>query len=287
MKNIYLGTTKIHDNIASSGLSVEPKIQGLEMPDVRLPFYERPNADGAIVPGHLYSGRLITLNGLVLADNVADYRAYRRELEAAVSIRRDSEGNYLPRTLKLTTMDDLALQVDVYTRRLKFDDVNLLHGRYSLDLYAPEFALLSQAVQNTVIAAFSGGGMPIPMPIPMDMSVGGSTSATLVNNGNILSYPSITITGPVVNPTLINEQTGQTIDLTYELTDSNEMIIIDTLRRTVIYYATAGGSPVNIRGAMEGDFITLQPGNNVIKLILASTSDGKAAFSWRDSYLGV
>ena len=33
--------------------------------------------------------------------------------------------------------------------------------------------------------------------------------------------------------------------------------------------------------------ISLMPGNNVIKLVLASTSDGVATFAWRDSYAGV
>lgn len=287
MKNIYIGSTKIHDNTLNSGLYLAPKIQGLEIPDIRLPYYERPTADGAVVPGQLYSGRLISFQGVVIGETASEYRTLRRTLESAISIRRDDSGNYLPRTLKFKTMDDLELQIDVYTRKLQFDDINLRHGSYKLDLYAPDFALLSQAVKNEVIAAFTGGGMAIPMAIPMDMSVGGSTAATLTNDGNISAYPTITITGPVTNPTLINEQTGETLDLTYTLTTADESIVIDTLRRTVIYYATSGGSPVNVRGAMAGDFITLQPGDNTVKLVLASTSDGKATFSWRDSYLGV
>lgn len=287
MKNIYIDTTKIHDNTGDGSLFVRPEIQGLEMPEIRLSSYLRPNADGAIVPGHLYGGRLVSFRGHVQGDTITDYRTLRRTVESALSIRRDTDGTMLTRTLKFTTMDDLALQVDVQTKRFVFPDKDLLHGDYNVDLFAPDFALLSQTQKTHVIAAFTGGGMAIPMGIPMDMSSGGSTEATLVNSGNISAYPQITITGPVLNPTIINDMTGETLDLTYELTDAAESVVIDTLRRTVIYYATSGGSPVNIRGAMTGDFISLMPGNNVVKLVLASTSDGVATFAWRDSYAGV
>lgn len=287
MKNVYIDSTKIHDNSGNQGIFLSPKIQGLELPDLRLPYYERPSADGAIVPGQLYGGRLVSLTGRVIGETITEYRQLRRTLEAAVAIRRDTSGNELARALKFTTMDDLALQIDVYTRKLRFDDQLLRAGSFTLDLFAPDIALLSQTVKTSVIAAFTGGGMEIPTGIPMGMSIGGSTAATLNNAGNLAAYPTIVISGPVLNPTILNEQTGQTLDLTYELTDAAETIVIDTLRRTVIYYATSSGSPVNIRGAMEGDFITLDPGNNVIKLVLASTSDGVASFNWRDSYAGV
>lgn len=288
MKLIYLDSTQIHSNTDNSlGFSVSPEIKGLEQPEIRLPSFNRPNVDSAVVPNQLYGGRLIDFTGKVWASDLPTYRTRRRTLETAVNIKRDSDDNLSPLTLKFTTMDDLELQVEVYTKKFVFPDKFILHGNYALQLFAPSLYLLGQTAKSGVLYPFDAGGMAIPTGIPLAFNANAAASTPLVNSGNVDAYPTIQINGPLTNPTLVNETKGQTMNFTYTLT-SGQFIVVDTVNRTVVYYSSLGASPVNIRDAVTGDFITLAPGSNIVKLTLGGfTTNGNVQFTWRDSYSGI
>lgn len=288
MKTAHLGSTQIHSNTDSSiGFFLLPNIAGLEQPEIRLPSFNRPNVDGAVVPNQLYGGRLITLLGRVHGDDVSTYRSRRRTLQQAVAIQKDSNDEVIPITFKFTTMDDLDLQVEVYNKSFSFPDKFMLFGDYKLDLFAPSLYLLSQVAKSTVIYPFDAGGMAIPMGIPMAFNANAAAVSPLANDGNVDAYPTIQINGPITDPTLVNETKDQTMNFDYTLS-SGQYIVIDTQRRTVVYYSSLGASPVNIRDALTGDFITLAPGSNIVKLTLGSFSDeGNVQFTWRDSYSGI
>lgn len=289
MKTIHLGSTQIHSNTDKSiGFVVFPRIRGLEIPSIRLPSFTRPNVDGAVVPNQLYGGRLITFIGKVFADNVAAYRAKRSTLESAVRIMRSSDGVLQPIVLKFQTMDDLDLQVNVYTRNFIFPDTHLSHGDYKLDVFSPDLFILSQELKGQNIFVFQGGGMAITTEIPMDMSADADTIAELTNDGNVDAFPTVTLNGPLTNPAISNETTGKSFSLNYTLSTADESIVIDTQLRTVRYFANPGGSPTNIRASLSGDFITLAPGINNIKL--SNTNYNATAYAsvvWRDSYTGI
>ena len=287
MKAIYLNTTQIHSNTDGIGIIVHPDIKGLEMPAIRLPNFDRPNVDGAIVPNQLYGGRLISFSGRVYATTVSAYRTLRRTLEQAVAIQRTA-GVLYPITLKMTTMDDLALQVEVYTKAFEFPDKDMLFSTFRMDLFAPSLFLLGQTLKTRNLYTFFGGGMEIPTAIPMDMNVGGESVDILDNLGNVNANPIITLVGPLNTPTITNETTGEAMTISYNLNVNTKRIVIDTEKRTVVYYASLSAAGTNLRSALTGDFITLAPGNNSVKLTLASyNADGVAQFAWRDSYGGI
>lgn len=288
MKNIYLDSTQIHSNTDSSiGMVVYPGIEGLEQPEIRLPSFNRPNVNGAVVPNQLYGGRIISLAGKVFADETSIYETLRKTLENAIAIKRDEENNLLPITMKFTTMDDIALQVDVYTRKFSMPLKYMRHADFKLDLLAPDIYIFGQESKSAIIYPFDGGGMPIAMPIPMAMNANASASSVLVNSGNVDANPTIIVNGAITDPTIVNETNGQTMNFDYTLT-SGQFIEINVVDRTVLYYSALGASPVNIRDAVTGDFITLAPGNNVIKLTLSGfITTGTLQFNWRDSYSGI
>jgi hypothetical protein len=287
MKSIFINDTQIHSNTDNLGFIVQGDIKGLDTPAIRLPSFERPNVDGAIVPNQLYGGRLITLQGKVFASDISTYRTRRRTLETAIGIQRVQSTLY-PLLLKFTTMDDLALQAEVYTKGFDCPDREMLYANYKLDLFAPLTQLLGQTLKTSNVYAFTGGGFAIPAAIPFDISAGGSSAATLNNAGNVNAYPIITLYGVLNNPTIVNETTGETMNITYNLDTTAKYIVIDTLNRTVTYYSAAGATGVNVRSALTGDFITLASGDNSIKLTIASyNTTGLAQFAWRDSYSGI
>ena len=288
MKNAYLNDTQIHDNETNIGIWLKPNIQGLEAPSIRLPSFERPNVDGAFVPNQLYGGRAISLEGKVSGSgDMLTYRARRRTLENAARIYRPG-GALAPIVFKFKTMDDLELQAEVYVKNLKFPDVMLGGGNFNLDLFAPDIRLLSQEEYLQQVNIFQGGGMPIPMPIPMDMSAGGSVETAINNAGDTGAFPFITIRGPIEDPTISNQTTGDSMSIDYTLTSSAERIEIDVETRTVLYFATDISAGVNIRDKFSGDWFEIASGTNSIKLVVADTTDtGYIIISWRDAYLGV
>lgn len=287
MKKVYLNNLQIHDNTQNIGYFLRPNIQGLEMPEIRLPSFERPNIDGAFVPNQLYGGRAITLEGKVVASDVATYRTRRRAFENVARIYRP--GDVLnPITMKFTTMDDLELQVEVYTRKLKFPDTLMTASDFVIDLYAPNIRLLSQTLHSQLISIFEGGGMAIPMAIPTDMGVGGSVETQINNAGGISAFPFWVIHGTIEDPTISNQTTGESFSLNYTLTSADEYIEVDVENRTVLYFADNTTPGVNIRQYFSGDWFELAPGNNTIKLVVADTSDtGYANVTWRDAYIGI
>lgn len=287
MKTIYLDDLQIHDSLATLGFFVMPAISGLETPEIRLPSFVRPNVDGAVVPNQLYGGRLISFQGKVHATTVATHRLRRRQLIDASKINRDSLGVLRPLTLKFTTDDDIDLQVDVYTKSLVMPDKNMTNSTFKLDLFAPTLYLLGQQLKSFDIYIFQGGGWEVPSEVPLDMSVGGATTTNLENEGTVDSYPVYTLRGPLENPTFNNETNGQSFSLTYTL-DSDGFIVIDTVNRTVVFYASEDDAPVNIRQYFSGDFVLLSPGANQVKFSNADfNNSGLISVVYRDSYSGI
>lgn len=287
MKNAYLNNLQIHDNTQNIGYWLKPNIQGLEMPSIRLPTIERPNIDGSIVPNQLYSGRAISLEGKIVGDTIAVYRARREAFINVAKINRPDDV-LMPVFFKFKTMIDLELQIEVYVRKPNVPDKLLMSADYTLDLYAPDYRIYSQELHQARLNIFEGGGMSIPMPIPMDMSVGGSIQTQLNNAGNISSKPAIVIYGTIDDPTVSNQTTGKSFSLNYTLTSVDERIEIDVVNRTVLYFSSPTATGLNIRQYFSGDWFELEPGNNTIKLVVADISDlGYAQISWRDAYIGI
>lgn len=288
MKNAYLNSLQIHDNTNNIGFWLKPNIQGLEMPVIRLPSFERPNVDGAFVPNQLYGGRAITIEGKVTGSgNLQLYRERRRILENASRIFRP-DNTLAPIVFKFKTMDDLELQTEVYTRKLAFADRLINAGDYVLELFAPNIRLLSQELHEQRVNIFEGGGMAIPMGIPMDMSAGAAAETQIINAGGINSFPSFTIYGTIEDPSISNTTTGESFSIDYTLTSTDERIEVDVERRTVLYFASPTATGVNIRQYFTGDWLELTPGNNTLKLIVSDISDsGYTLIRWRDAYIGV
>lgn len=287
MKNAYINTLQIHDNMARIGYWLKPNIQGLEMPSIRLPSFERPNVDGAFVPNQLYGGRAITIEGKVVGADVATYRARRRALENAAKIYRP--GDILtPILFKFTTTDDLALQVEAYVRKLQMPDGLMTAADFVIDMFAPNIRIVSQELHSQRVNIFEGGGMAIPMAIPTDMGVGGTTETQINNAGGFNSFPYWVIRGTIEDPQLTNTTTGESFTVDYTLTSSDERIEIDMETRTILYFADDNATGVNIRQYFSGDWFELAPGNNTIKLVVADTADtGYATITWRDAYIGI
>lgn len=115
-----------------------------------------------------------------------------------------------------------------------------------------------------------------------DYGWGGTATAgayTITNAGGTGTKPTLTLAGPLTNPVLTNETTGETLELTYTL-GSGETLTIDFDAATIYldgtasrYYAKTGGT-----------FWELAAGDNNVRFS-AQSGSGTATLEWRDAWL--
>lgn len=284
MKSIYLDNFQIHNNISNSlGYHIKPDIEGLDYPDLRTSRYNRAGEHGGFMSNQLYGGRKITLEGSIYANTAIDYEAKRRALVAILDLEKSATGIPLAKVLKLTTMDDLQLQTDVFLLNFKMAKAELMIGEFLLDLWAPDFPLYSQNSASAQLYRASGGGFILPVIFPIVTTAQSGGTVNITNNGTADSYPTIYLNGPLNNPIIQNNTTGKYIKLNLTIA-TGEQVTIDMKNRTV----KLGSSSIIANMDSESLFWVLLPGLNIISLTTSSTSDtGDAQITYRDAYLGV
>ena len=189
-------------------------------------------------------------------------------------------------TLQITRSDGVVLQIDIkaveVTGDMTTDDG--VSSKLEITLNA-EFPFLQDSIPFSQDVSLSNyGGMGIPMAIPMDMSVGGVPNASIINNGNYAAYPIFTFSGPLHHPAIVNQTTGLTFSLAYDLAASSDLIVVDTYLRTVIIRPSG-----NIgRQYASGSFWTVPIGTSVLNMTTTDAGDtGKCNVYFRPTYLGV
>lgn len=286
MKSVSLtvdsAVTSIHSNTAPAGIVVH-SIEGLAYPNSRLSSYNRPGEFGSIVSNVLYSGRPITIIGSVYGNTVIEYETRRQTLESALRIVRSANAVSLPSTLKFTTMNDIALQADVFIKDFKMLAKDLHIADFFLELYSPDYALFSQTLQSVSISRSTGGGSVYPFIYPIIYGAQTGGEQTFVNSGNVESYPIIYLNGPLTNPVIQNVTLGRSISLNLVLS-STDQVVINMKERTIV--KNENESVIAYR-TDDSRYWWLLPGNNVVRFFTGSSGDtGNAQIQFRDAFLG-
>lgn len=256
------------------------KLAGFEFPELRIDIKDRGNYDGARLGTYNYGRRIMSVEGELWGSTATDYESKRRALQLALGI-----SNGLT-TLTINTKSGLTLEASVILNvqlGAEYQKGNIIFGSFRIEFVAPYPFLLSSTSTNTQVDPYTGGGGAIPSAIPFSLGVGGSGAETINNAGNGTEYPTIKIYGSIENPSMQNTTTGKQFSLSYNLSTSTDYIEIDTYNQTVLLNGVT-----NIRQYFSGDFITLEAGDNEIKLTSASyDSNAHAIVTHKDSYLGI
>lgn len=254
-------------------------LNGFGSPAVKVDVKERGNFHGANLGEHLYGRRIFGVDLEIVGRTAAEYETNRRALEAALDIY---DGLV---EMVITTKNGLVLKADVIATQefdLPYVKGNMVFGDARLELTAPYPFLQGFNAKTRTINLWSGGGFEIPFEVPLDMSAGATVVDNVDNDGNAVAFPIITLNGALEDPVITNETTGEEFSLNYTLTNGN-YITIDVYNRTILLNGVT-----NLREYFTGDWMKLVAGANYIKLTATSfDSSGNAAFSYRDSYLGV
>jgi len=282
MNSIQLDSYSLHSLLAPQPCQTKGAT-GLGFPQVRLDQYNRPGVHGATVAHTLYGGRTITLDGTIRGVDRTSFMANRAALEAAVSLKLDSVNVPIPRTLFLLDLDFSAYQVQVVTKSFQCELTSPTMGKWQLQLEAMDYILESQTLSTVTAFLPQSGGVVYAVTYPIHFGASSGGSVTASNLGNAPAFPVVAIYGPMINPVIANDATGEAIRLNLTLV-AGDVVTINMRRRLIVQ----GSNTNKIGSLVQGSkFWAVLPGNNNLRVGADSYDIGYASFAWRDSRLGL
>lgn len=242
-------------------------------------------ADGALYKSMRYGARLMEAYHVLQGSTYDDLMDKRLELAAVIAPKSTNvDGS----TMTLRWRADAgspAYEIDVQiAAELGFDG----HAGLNTELYTIPFVADNPfwrklpAVTTTLNLVATGLSVPISVPISLSSA---NNSVNAVNDGNAISYPTITITAGgagAQNPKIVNTTTGETVQVNY-IMDPADVMVIDMQARSItlngstsiIHYRTAASVSWGLVG-----------GTNVIEAFLAAGT-ATFEFSYHDLYIAI
>lgn len=254
--------------------------QGLmHTPAFRTNVVDREQSDGVFDGDAWLPGRSITLEGAVRSPDFPTlYAAMRsvRSLLVAGDRRQPLVVAYPDVTIQAIVRKDGECLIDKTVSRHP-------SATFSLLLYAPDPALYGSTLQSAATGVFiASGGRAYPDAYNDAYGAAGTTGIVdVVNNGNMLTYPLITISagsGPLVNPTVT---IFGGLSLVFALTmNAGDTLTIDTQARTVLLNGTGARQWPTTSGTLAC------PAGSTPLLFTAASSavDASLSAQWRDAY---
>lgn len=263
-----------------AGVLVPEECSGLDSAETRESAAERTEQDGAIQGDNWYGKRAIILGGeLLVSGTIARNEAAARVMRASNAMRKDATLIWTP---------DGGEQVFVKVRRSQRTTIaGNWNKKFQIPLTAADPRIYSTLLTTGTVSAAAATEAGRSYNKKFNY-IYGATAANgvlfVTNNGWGESPPIIRVYGPGINPSLINNTTGQSINLTYTLTSAEEYLELDFFNRTIKLQGTS-----NRYSAMQfatSEWWYLQPDQNEIRLAYSSFSAGaKMEIFYRDAWV--
>jgi|SRR5579859_3770103 len=225
MAGIFTGSYNGLSFGVGTTLSISELVGLNDMPPVRSAD-ETKAGDHGLFQGIDYLGeRTLRLGLYISGAGLADYDAQCDTVEGAFSVQ--------PTELPLVyTLGDATQtrQINCRPRKLVIPrDLQRVGrtGYATVELVATDPRKYSSTTTTltTGLAAVSGG-MTFPATFPLSFgAVGGGGTVTATNAGNFQTPLALTITGPVVNPIVDNQATGQSLSFLITLASTDTLVI--------------------------------------------------------------
>lgn len=284
MTEIYLDDYHLH-SLTTAGLPthLSRTLEGLEAPEQRLDAYDNPGGDGQTVANILHGGRFVTMEGWIRGSSESEYRANRASFHQMVGANRSASGQFTPRILKITDATGAEYRLNCVVRSLKNPEELPASSRWQLQLVATDYLIYSENEQTASLTLPISGGVTFPLTFPFTFGASSGGSATADNAGTAYTAPTIVFSGPMQNPRLSNDTTGQLLGLDVTLFAGDE-ITVDMAARTIVQ-----GTNTNKMSAKtsESTFWSLAPGENVLRLAATTFDSGSVTITYRSAYLGL
>lgn len=255
------------------------ELTGMDSPDVRENAEDLVQMDGGIHGDFFHGRRPITMTGLILnPTSILDRDQKQLKVSRATEAMR---GDAI-----LDWFDAAGHRLMLKLRRQQPTRITgAWQKQFMLAMVAADPRIYSYSVQSAYAAAVTASGdVGRAYDKEYDTDYGPSVPTgqlLLATLGTTLTYPVLTIYGPVVNPTVSNLTVGQQIQLNYTLV-AGETLVVDTLNRTVKLAGLA-----DRYGAVDfsnTEWWGLVPDTNDIRMG-GFGSGASLVVEWRDAWL--
>jgi hypothetical protein len=243
--------------------------------------HDRPRAHGGDDYTELYGPRLVEAVGIVKGDTPGEAML---ELDAVRALLALNGRDRVLRFRRVGMSEDERV-----TFRVGSELAAPLAGlrrtvRYSVSLHVPDPRLYTELERQSFYLPdpAAGGGLSLPLSFPL-VFVGSAQNATMTvtAGGTFKTPPVYTIIGPVTNPEIRNETTGEAIVLKGTIA-AIDVIVVDVARRRV---TLNGVERFDLVDPTSNVWAELAPGENVLRLNGSGISAGttRLAVAWRDA----
>lgn len=207
-------------------------LDGWDGAPVRVDLQERPGENGAFPPEPLYGARDMTLQGGVETRGPQARRLAETRVRALIS--------RLTGVLLHVKEPPYDRQAVVWLNgRPTFTPTGPGRLRFSIPLVAPDYVRYGTVERSTPISLPSSpSGFSYPYTYPYDYGGGSSGDRTIVNDGDAAVWPILRIDGPVDNPSIRNDTTGDALELDISLAEG-DWLHIDPSDESVLLGGTA------------------------------------------------
>ena len=271
-------------SLNNDGIYLQPELEGLTgLPNIRSTNGVNAGADGGWTSAQFFDARLISIKCVIANQNPSIVEQKRRELMSLLAL-----GKMNPLELRFTTESGNA-----YTINARVTSVTAPLGQIVkkqdvlIQLRADDPLIYSYNEEGgttaTLLVQQPSGGFQIPFTIPLEIT-GGEGFTTVTNSGTESVYPTIELTGPLHNPSVINQTGNQKIELDNLTMADADVVVIDTQTRTV----TLNGADVYDLLSEDSSFMTILPGDNIMALNSDTTSDtGTAKIKFKQGFITI
>jgi hypothetical protein len=258
-------------------LSAENGITGLlDTAIIRASKTDLVERNGQVFGAFWMSGRTGTMQGLLRPDSI----------DPVVIATAESKLKRATRALQADGILRWTPPNDSSPRQLRFrrEVGPAINGRrpkaWQLTLSGPDPYTLGSTEQHVQILAGAAAGevgMTDPLHDPMSSALNTTGQQSVFNAGDAPTWPRFTITGPITNPTILNNSTGEQIVLSYTL-NAGEWLDVFPERGVILAQSTADRySALNFTAST---WFQLGSGTTDLRLLASSFSAPASLDAW-------
>jgi hypothetical protein len=242
-------------------------INGLDNVDPRATVREREGMDGGFIDAEFESSRLIILTGTIYSPS-DQLETFLDTLKANYEVSTTSKPFYFVSTggQRLVYCKCISGLRYTWTHLLSIGKVT-----FQIQLQAEDPAIYESA--STVSTELGGSVTGRSYNKSYDFGYGGTSSysgtLSVYNAGNKDTDATLTITGGVTSPVIVNDSTGYKLDFIGFTVDSTDELSINLRNRTIVLNGST-----NRRNALRSSsrWFMLPPGSTTLRFLGTITS---------------
>jgi hypothetical protein len=252
------------------------KVTGLDSAPFRSTTRDHEGVDGGFMDAEFEQGRSIVLEGQAIVNDSTQVETFLDSLKGNWAPQRSLVKFYY----KAPGVSERLLMVKPLGVRY---DVDALRRVGSTDVQFQCFAEDPRIYDSSLVVATVNQGVAVTVgmgfPLGFNIDFGGNASPDFTNATNLGNRPTpavITIPGPVTNPRIYNDTTGD--ELRFNITlEAADTLVIDLYYKTVMLNGTA-----NRRSTLAApNWFLLQVGDNMLRYRADTSGNPAVSISYR------